>query len=191
VISVSFVLSANPERAGADQMPANVRDLLSAEERLNDQCRGGSGDNPQTQAACVKRDALVEKLEALDWCYGTPDQAEYQKTWQVCQFASAMWRGEVHQLKPYRDPYNIAVTFTTTKRAHIHYGAPFDCDGTWTLVAHPHDDVYEYHEHITTQGGQSCYDEDIFIRSHFDDRNKLDYSAQGVTATAQLAPGGN
>ena len=60
-------------------------DLLKSVEALNDKCRGGSGDDPATQAACVKREAVVAELKARGWCWGKLDQPEYQKSWQYCR----------------------------------------------------------------------------------------------------------
>ncbi len=53
-------------------------------ERLNDKCRGGSGDDPNTQKACDQRDTAYNKLAKDGWCYGKPGDAGYQRTWQRC-----------------------------------------------------------------------------------------------------------
>jgi len=53
-------------------------------ERLNDKCRGGSGDDPNTQKACDQRDAVYSKLEKSGWCYGGPGDAGYQRSWKRC-----------------------------------------------------------------------------------------------------------
>jgi hypothetical protein len=49
-----------------------------------DSCRGGSGDNKATWAACDRRDRLVGKLTKLGWCLGPEDAASYEKSWQPC-----------------------------------------------------------------------------------------------------------
>lgn len=70
--------------SAATPPPKDVAQLIASEQKLNDKCRGGSGDDPATQKACDQRDALDKKLQSRGWCYGRPDQAEYQKTWQPC-----------------------------------------------------------------------------------------------------------
>jgi hypothetical protein len=66
--------------------PQNVRDMLKTEDRLDDKCRGGSGDSPATQKACNDRDKLIEKLRKSGWCWGNgrPNQIEADKKWQTC-----------------------------------------------------------------------------------------------------------
>ena len=49
-----------------------------------DSCRGGSGDDKATWAACERRDSLVENLTKLGWCLGPEDAAAYEKSWQPC-----------------------------------------------------------------------------------------------------------
>ncbi|MDX8521122.1 hypothetical protein [Mesorhizobium dulcispinae] len=50
----------------------------------NENCRGGSGDDPQTEKACATRDALGRQLEAAKWCYGKNGQSGYQYKWHRC-----------------------------------------------------------------------------------------------------------
>jgi hypothetical protein len=63
---------------------AELEALLAREKRLNDRCRGDSGDNPKTQTFCDERDKAVEQLEAKGWCWGPAGAAEYEKTWRQC-----------------------------------------------------------------------------------------------------------
>ncbi|WP_283149020.1 hypothetical protein [Silvimonas soli] len=58
--------------------------LIAKVEQLNDACRGGSGDNQKTMEYCDKRDQLVTKLSQGGWCFGSPEQYEYEKKWQRC-----------------------------------------------------------------------------------------------------------
>jgi hypothetical protein len=76
--------------ASAASPPPNVRALLKTEHRLDDKCRGGSGDSPATQKACEQRDAIVVKLQKLGWCFGNgdPNQIEADKFWQKCRKGS-------------------------------------------------------------------------------------------------------
>jgi hypothetical protein len=50
----------------------------------NGQCRGGSGDDPRTPAACDRRQALGHQLDALNWCYGRRGEYGYQMQWHRC-----------------------------------------------------------------------------------------------------------
>ncbi|WP_154674569.1 hypothetical protein [Mesorhizobium erdmanii] len=50
----------------------------------NENCRGGSGDDPQTEKACGARDVLARQLEAAKWCYGKDGQSGYQYKWHRC-----------------------------------------------------------------------------------------------------------
>ncbi|HHH9441325.1 TPA: hypothetical protein ACP32N_003264 [Pseudomonas aeruginosa] len=63
---------------------ADIQSLISEFDRLNDECRGGSGDNPKTMDACNKRDSLYKTVEAAGWCYGENSTYGYQKTWNPC-----------------------------------------------------------------------------------------------------------
>ena len=38
----------------------------------NDWCKG-HGDNPETMPACDRRDAILDRLMAKGWCWGSPD----------------------------------------------------------------------------------------------------------------------
>ncbi len=58
--------------------------LLKRVAELNTRCRGGSGDDPDTLAACDARDVLVEELRARGWCYGRPDEPGYLHNWHPC-----------------------------------------------------------------------------------------------------------
>lgn len=53
-------------------------------EKLNEQCRGGSGDSPLTQKACDERDKLISGLGKKGWCYGHEGQASYERQWERC-----------------------------------------------------------------------------------------------------------
>ena len=71
--------------APAATAPADdVASLLARERKLNDRCRGGSGDDPATMKACDERDVLVKKLQARGWCWGREDQIEADKKWEQC-----------------------------------------------------------------------------------------------------------
>jgi hypothetical protein len=58
--------------------------LIAEEEKLNDKCRGGSGDDKATLEACDERDALYKKIEANNWCWGHDGQIGADRTWEPC-----------------------------------------------------------------------------------------------------------
>jgi hypothetical protein len=68
----------------------SVQALISKEEVLNDRCRGGSGDDPETNKSCAERDAAVEQLKLAGWCWGTDNQVEADKKWQRCEAPASM-----------------------------------------------------------------------------------------------------
>ena len=62
----------------------DVKAMLVQENKLDDFCRGGSGDEQKTQDSCDQRDALFTKIEARGWCWGPDDAAEVDKSWGQC-----------------------------------------------------------------------------------------------------------
>lgn len=58
--------------------------LIKVEEAFDETCRGESGDDSNTQAACAKRDALVAMLRDSGKCYGPIDAPMYQRAWGPC-----------------------------------------------------------------------------------------------------------
>jgi len=68
--------------------PQADQNLIAKVKLLNDQCRGGSGDDPKTLEACESRDTLNIKLNQLGWCYGKKSDAGYQMKWHQCEINS-------------------------------------------------------------------------------------------------------
>ena len=54
-------------------------------EKLNGECRGGSGDSPKTLVVCAKRDAAYAALEKRGVCWGPNDASGAEKRWVSCQ----------------------------------------------------------------------------------------------------------
>lgn len=67
-----------------DQVPADVKALIYEYEELNSTCRGGSGDSPETMAACENRDAFYPKIKKRGWCWGKEGQLGYEQRWGKC-----------------------------------------------------------------------------------------------------------
>jgi hypothetical protein len=51
----------------------------------NTQCRGGSGDDPQTDQSCENRENIMNELHGLGICYGMEDQAGAEMGFHRCQ----------------------------------------------------------------------------------------------------------
>lgn len=90
IFLLAFPVFAHLSPSLADGIPSEIGELIKEEGIANEQCRGGSGDNPETQQACDKRDQIVSKLKEMGWCYGTDDQPMYQRQWQPCRTATKL-----------------------------------------------------------------------------------------------------
>ena len=73
------VLSSAPARA-----QATIEELLVREAEANSMCRGGPGDAPITQAACILRSRLVDEIRRRGWCYGPFSAPMSQQHWAPC-----------------------------------------------------------------------------------------------------------
>lgn len=58
--------------------------MIDQWERLNAQCRGGSGDQPATMAACDAREVATARLNDAGICYGKQGQYGLQMTMHRC-----------------------------------------------------------------------------------------------------------
>src|SRR5438477_5898753 len=80
-IPLALILLYVPAHAqsGTGRDPAALIRLWKQE---NEKCRGGSGNDPRTDAACASRQTYDAKLRAIGWCY------EYQGAatvdWHPC-----------------------------------------------------------------------------------------------------------
>lgn len=55
---------------------------------LEEQCRGGSGDDPSTMKACDTRLAAIDRMIATGVCWGREDQYEAEYTYHLCERGS-------------------------------------------------------------------------------------------------------
>lgn len=62
--------------------------LISQWTDQNGACRGGSGDLPETNEACERREVIGDKLKAAGWCYGREGEYGYQMRWHACDSTS-------------------------------------------------------------------------------------------------------
>lgn len=65
--------------------PTEVALLIAKEEKLNDKCRGGSGDDPATAKACDEREAVLAEIKAKNWCWGNDGQVGADRVWERCK----------------------------------------------------------------------------------------------------------
>ncbi|ANY18662.1 hypothetical protein A6F68_00126 [Tsuneonella dongtanensis] len=75
-----------PETAATDA--PSVGSMIDDWREYNGRCRGGSGDDAETWAACEKRDALGQSLKKANWCYGEKDQWAGDADWHRCSGTS-------------------------------------------------------------------------------------------------------
>ena len=61
-----------------------VAQAIKRAEQLDTRCRDGGESWEATERICNQREALIGDLKAMGWCFGRPDQAQYQKKWQPC-----------------------------------------------------------------------------------------------------------
>lgn len=82
----SFSVRSNQEQAtkAESKRAAPPTKLIRQWGAANENCRGGSGDDPKTLKACGVRDTLARQLEAAKWCYGKNGQSGYQYKWHRC-----------------------------------------------------------------------------------------------------------
>lgn len=76
-------------KCGMDKgMSLNENKLIAQAESWNDKCRGGSGDDPQIELICTKRDQAFLKANKAGWCNGKINQATYEYKWHKCTLDS-------------------------------------------------------------------------------------------------------
>jgi hypothetical protein len=80
---------AGPARTdtNANVEPFSEQDkaLIVRIEKLNGQCRGGSGDDPKTQQACDQREAAMMQAKNSGWCWGPDSAIGSEKHWIRCE----------------------------------------------------------------------------------------------------------
>lgn len=79
-------LAAASMAALADESNASpaVKALIGRYMSYNEQCRGGSGDNPSTLKACQLRDKAYIAIKKSGWCWGPPEVSNVDKSWLKC-----------------------------------------------------------------------------------------------------------
>jgi len=72
------------EARPSSQTALSVEELLRRYDVENEGCRGGSGDDPETDRACERREQVSAQLQAAGWCYGENAAYGYQMEWRRC-----------------------------------------------------------------------------------------------------------
>lgn len=78
------LLAPDPNKEAQPQDPV-IQSFMEQEEELNDKCRGGSGDSPDTMVACEHRDRVLGQLASRGWCWGPFAAIGAEKHWIKCQ----------------------------------------------------------------------------------------------------------
>ena len=68
----------------APPVAVSTEELLKRYDAEDEGCRGGSGDNPETDRACVRREEVSARLKAAGWCFGENAAYGYQMEWRRC-----------------------------------------------------------------------------------------------------------
>jgi hypothetical protein len=84
VVLCCLSLLSLPAFAQNQMDTATAKQVLEVHAYLNEQCRGGPGDQPSTRVACDNREKLGKVLTKAGWCYGRPDQPSYMMDWHRC-----------------------------------------------------------------------------------------------------------
>lgn len=88
VLLVAAIMLAGVPSA-AQSPPGAIRDWY----RLNAGCRGGAGNAPMTEAACVRRERIATQLNQAGWCYGKREQSSPELRWHRCS-ARSLWNNQ-------------------------------------------------------------------------------------------------
>lgn len=83
-IALSELPALVRERCPRAIAPDETKRLITQLEALDDRCRGGSGDDLGTMAACDQRQVIVDALMARGWCYGHEPQPMAERHWEPC-----------------------------------------------------------------------------------------------------------
>lgn len=81
-----------PPLGPSQSQPANVSSSSSTPDGLIDgwydldeECRGGSGDDPATERACTRRSEVSDQLYRLGYCFGRKNQSRSKYEWHACE----------------------------------------------------------------------------------------------------------
>lgn len=72
-------------KSASDRPTGKAKELIARVDQLNDRCRGGSGDDPNTMKACEQREAAMAQVRKAGWCWGPEDAPGYEQRWIRCR----------------------------------------------------------------------------------------------------------
>lgn len=81
--ALADLASPGPD-AAPTAIPPAVQSLIAAASTDNEDCRGGSGDDPKNTESCARRDAEYVQIKSLGWCWGHKDQIDSDRNWVKC-----------------------------------------------------------------------------------------------------------
>lgn len=82
-----FVYSL-PAIALPSSMSPDAKAIASRWEKLDQKCRGESGDSPATMKACDQREIVAAKMKPFGWCLGKTGQITADQAWHRCDKGS-------------------------------------------------------------------------------------------------------
>ena len=82
VVILSLTSGLTAIRPVAAQTAAS--ELIHLWDDANDCCRGGHGDDPETDAACEERERYATRLDELNFCYGREGEYGSDTSWHRC-----------------------------------------------------------------------------------------------------------
>lgn len=82
------VSASTPSAASRQGFTTVQARAVKAVQGLEEQCRGGSGDDPSTMKACDARDAATNRMIATGVCWGKDGQYEAEYTYHLCERGS-------------------------------------------------------------------------------------------------------
>ncbi|RCW81960.1 S1C family serine protease [Phyllobacterium bourgognense] len=82
--SLEVITSESSSVIKHERPDTKTASLISTWFDENSKCRGGAGNDPQTDKACARRETLSDNLYSMGWCYGKKHQYGYQMKWHQC-----------------------------------------------------------------------------------------------------------
>lgn len=80
-------------------MSPDAKAVASRWEKLDQKCRGESGDKPSTMDACERRESVAAKMKPFGWCLGKNNQTTAEQDWHRCAKGSINLDGTEYVVK--------------------------------------------------------------------------------------------
>lgn len=95
VLAATLLLVPAAQAQAGKQFPdasETTPELIELWQDANSTCRGMSGNDVQTWAACAARSVYGTALNERDWCFGKEDQAGAAMEWHECEATSLRFK---------------------------------------------------------------------------------------------------